>query len=231
MKILPFQHTGYIGRNIKLHCLCAEDAVTVWYKDNQEINEDDEHYQYYSCEGDNTLEIASPELSDIGKYTCKIIKFGKEGESETSCFLTIIGIFKVKGGVQIQFLNVSLDFPHKFVKRLPPKLDLIERSVLALEVITEEDFASIKWYKDEEEIKITRKRNQRLKILSKDCHHILAIEKCVGSDRGVYKVSTNTETSVCDVNVTGKNKMFCSLLESTIYKMPFKRILVTFQVL
>ena len=87
-------------------------------------------------------------------------------------------------------------------------MDLIERSVLALEVITEEDFANVKWFKDEEEIKITRKRNQRLKILSKDCHHILAIEKCIGSDRGVYKVLTNTQTSVCDVNVTGNLAYF-----------------------
>ena len=94
MKIPPFQHIGYIGRNVKLHCLCAEDAETSWYKNDKEINEEDEHYQTYSCEGYHTLEIASPELSDIGKYTCKIIKFGKEGESETSCVLTVIGIFK-----------------------------------------------------------------------------------------------------------------------------------------
>ena len=70
-------------------------------------------------------------------------------------------------------------------------------------MITEENFANVKWYKDDEELKMTRKRNQRLKIVSKDCHHILVIEKCVGSDRGTYSVATNTETTVTSVNVSG----------------------------
>ena len=94
------------------------------------------------------------------------------------------------------------DFPHKYVKRLPQKIDLIERDMLALEVITEESFANVKWLKDDEELKITRKRNQRMKILSKDCHHILVVEKCTVDDGGCYSVSTNTETTSCQVNIT-----------------------------
>ena len=74
--------------------------------------------------------------------------------------------------------------------------------MLALEVITEESFATVKWFKDNEELKISRKRNQRMKILSKDCHHILVLEKCQLNDRGCYSVSTNTETSSCHVNIT-----------------------------
>ena len=82
-------------------------------------------------------------------------------------------------------------------------LDLTEREMIALEVITEENFANVKWYKDDEEIKVIRKRNQRLKLLTKDCHHILLIEKCIGSDRGIYSASTNTETTKCLVNISG----------------------------
>ena len=76
--------------------------------------------------------------------------------------------------------------------------------MLALQVVTQEPFASVKWFKDNEEIKMTRKRNQRLKTVSQDTHHILAIEKCIGSDRGEYSVSTNTETSNCTVNIKGR---------------------------
>ena len=93
LKILPFQQTGYTDRFIKLSCFCSVDAQTIWLKNgNQEIEENDEKYKTYSEEGENILEISSPDANDIGKYTCKIIKFGKEGEDETSCFLNIIGI-------------------------------------------------------------------------------------------------------------------------------------------
>ena len=67
------------------------DAQTVWFKNKEEIGENEEKYKVYSEEGENILEFLSPDASDIGKYTCKIIKFGKEGEDETSCFLNIIG--------------------------------------------------------------------------------------------------------------------------------------------
>lgn len=100
--------------------------------------------------------------------------------------------------------SIFSDFPHRFVKRLQPNLDLTERDMLALQVTTQESFATVKWFKDDEEIKITRKRNPRLKIVTQDCHHILAIEKCIGSDRGQYSVATNTETTTCAVNVSGK---------------------------
>lgn len=74
--------------------------------------------------------------------------------------------------------------------------------MLALEVITEESFATVKWFRGDEELKISRKRNQRMKILSKDCHHILVVEKCAVNDGGCYSVSTNTETSSCHVNIS-----------------------------
>ena len=91
LKILPFQQTGYLGRNARLSCFCSEDAQTSWFKNDQEINEDDERYVTSSSEGEHVLEVLNPELEDIGKYSCRITKFGKEGECETSCFLNIIG--------------------------------------------------------------------------------------------------------------------------------------------
>ena len=88
--------------------------------------------------------------------------------------------------------------------------------MLALEVITEESFATVKWFKDDEEIKITRKRNQRMKLMSKECHHLLLIEKCLPSDTGCYSVSTNTETSSTDVSVAEFPYTFTEKLQDTV---------------
>ena len=88
--------------------------------------------------------------------------------------------------------------------------------MLALEVITEESFATVKWFKDDEEIKITRKRNQRMKLMSKECHHLLLIEKCLPSDTGCYSVSTNTETSSTDVSVAEFPYRFTEKMQDTV---------------
>ena len=42
-------------------------------------------------DGNCELTIREPRIEDTGKYTCKIEEFGKEGESETSCDVTIGG--------------------------------------------------------------------------------------------------------------------------------------------
>ena len=91
MKLLPPVKTGYIGRSLKLSCLCAEDAQVSWFKDEEEINEEDEHLKTSSSEGEHVLEIPAPDVKDSAKYSCKIIKFGKEGESETSSHVEITG--------------------------------------------------------------------------------------------------------------------------------------------
>ena len=91
LKTLPEQVSGYIGRNVKLSCLCAEDAQTVWIKDGDEVDLEDDHITVSSCEGENILEIKSPEECHNGRYTCKILKFGKEGHSDTSCLLNVTG--------------------------------------------------------------------------------------------------------------------------------------------
>ena len=85
--------TGFTNKPVLLSCLCAEDAETVWSKDGEEIDEEEEdHYQVTVTEGENILEILSPMVTDTGRYTCRIVKFGKEGESETECLLNVVGI-------------------------------------------------------------------------------------------------------------------------------------------
>ena len=91
LKLLPANLQGYIGRPLKLSCLCSEDAQVSWFKDEQEINTEDEHLKTKNLEGEHTLEIAHPYGQDSAKYSCKIIKFGKEGECETSSIVTITG--------------------------------------------------------------------------------------------------------------------------------------------
>ena len=41
--------------------------------------------------GEQTLEIKEAEIEDSGKYTCKVMEFGKEGEDETTCDVNIGG--------------------------------------------------------------------------------------------------------------------------------------------
>ena len=90
LKPLPRHQTGYLGRSLRLGCLCAEDAQTRWLKGGEEVTED-ENCHTYREEGESVLQIERLEQSDAGKYTCKIVKFGKEGEDSTSCSLNVIG--------------------------------------------------------------------------------------------------------------------------------------------
>ena len=101
-------------------------------------------------------------------------------------------------------LHTSSDFPHKFVKTLPDTIDLTEKDMFVLKVTTQENFATVRWFKDGEEIKNVRKRSQRMKTISTDCQHILAIEKVLVSDAGSFTAATNTESTSCLLTVAGE---------------------------
>ena len=92
LKPLAPELTGYTNKPVMLSCLCAEDAETVWSREGEEIDPEDDHYQVTVTEGENILEIINPMATDSGRYTCSIVKFGKEGESKTECLLNVVGI-------------------------------------------------------------------------------------------------------------------------------------------
>ena len=87
--------------------------------------------------------------------------------------------------------------------------------MFVLKVTTQENFATVKWFKDGEEIKNVRKRSQRLKTISTECQHILAIESCLVGDAGTYTAVTNTQVTTCVLSVKGESRQ-CSLLLTTI---------------
>ena len=67
------------------------DARVKWYKDGVPVSRSDPNILIESDEGVQTLTIREARLEDTGKYVCKIEEFGKEGDSETTCDVTIGG--------------------------------------------------------------------------------------------------------------------------------------------
>jgi len=47
-------------------------------------------------EGECSLTIREAEPHDSGRYTCKIEEFGKPGDNETNCDVTVGGIFAIQ---------------------------------------------------------------------------------------------------------------------------------------
>jgi hypothetical protein len=52
-------------------------------------------------EGECTLLIREAEPHDSGRYTCRIEEFGKAGENETSCDVTVGGQSKLETALNI----------------------------------------------------------------------------------------------------------------------------------
>ena len=92
-KKLDLKKHGETKKQLKLKCKVDDpNAKIKWYKDGVEIKPSDTDYlMSVDDEGNVTLTIKCAELKDAGKYTCKIEEFGKEGENETSCQVTIGG--------------------------------------------------------------------------------------------------------------------------------------------
>ena len=70
---------------------CLFFVQVKWFKDGKEIKASDTNFLITSNDGVQELEIKCPEKEDSGKYTCKVVEFGKEGEDETTCDVSIGG--------------------------------------------------------------------------------------------------------------------------------------------
>ena len=91
-KKLDKKKNGKTKRKLKLKCKTDNpNAKVKWFKDGKEIKPSDTNFLITSNEGVQELEIKCAEKEDSGKYTCKVVEFGKEGEDETTCDVNIGG--------------------------------------------------------------------------------------------------------------------------------------------
>merc|ERR1712073_116517 len=123
-------------------------------------------------------------VEDTGKYTCKIEEFGKEGDDETTCDVTIG------------------EFPHKFTNKLESK-NCVEDDKVEFKLECEEDDAEVKWYKDGVEIIPDGKR---IKIVEEGKKRKLVIDGCKLEDAGNITAKTNADESSAPLNVAINNQ-------------------------
>lgn len=90
------------------------------------------------------------------------------------------------------------------MKSLQPALRLVEKETMSLLAGTEEEFAIIRWFHNNKELSVGRKRNQRLKITTAGTMHFFCLERCTPADSGVYTAKTNCDETTCEVAVAGK---------------------------
>merc|ERR1711963_674329 len=136
-----------------------------------------------SDEGVQTLTIREARLEDAGNYTCKIEEFGKEGDNETSCDVTIG------------------EFPHKFTSQLQGK-DCVEDDKVEFKIEVEEDDAEVKWFKDGVEIVPDGKR---IVVVKEGKKRKLVINGAKLEDTGNITVKTNADESSAPLNVKVNN--------------------------
>merc|ERR1712226_500563 len=134
-------------------------------------------------EGNVTLTIRKAELKDAGKYTCKIEEFGKEGENETSCQVTIG------------------EKPHKFTNQLEGK-NVVEDDKVEFKLETEDDDAEVKWFKDGQEVVPDGKR---ICVVKEGKKRKLVINGAKLEDAGKITAKTNADETSCDLGVAINN--------------------------
>ena len=134
-KKMEIKKHGVTKKKVKMRCkIDNPEARVKWYKDGVEIKPSDAHFLMEQKEdGEVSLTIRECELEDAGRYTCKIEEFGKPGEDECTCDLTVG------------------EFPHKFTNGLTGK-DCVEDDKCEFKIEVEEDDAEVKWFKDGVEI-------------------------------------------------------------------------------
>merc|ERR1712226_1565405 len=113
----------------------------------------------------------------------KIEEFGKEGDSETTCDVTIG------------------EFPHKFTNGLEGK-NVVEEDKVEFKLECEEDDAEVKWFKDGVEIIPDGKRIQ---IVKEGKKRKLVINGAKMEDAGKITAKTNADETSCDLGVKTNN--------------------------
>jgi len=183
-KKLDKKKNGKTKRKLKLKCKTDNpNAKVKWFKDGKEIKPSDTNFLITSNEGVQELEIKCAEKEDSGKYTCKVVEFGKEGEDETTCDV-----------------NIG-DMQHKFTSELK-SVDCVEDDKCEFKINVEEDDAEVKWFKDGVEIIPDGKRIQVVKEGKK---RKLVINGVKLEDAGKITCKTNADEASADLGVKHNN--------------------------
>ena len=95
------------------------------------------------------------------------------------------------------------EFLHKFSNPLVTQLYMVERETISLMARTEEEFAIVRWFHNNKELVVERKRNQRLKLNTSGTLHLFCLEKSTVADAGTYTARTNADQTSCEVFIEG----------------------------
>jgi len=184
-KKLEAKKHGQTKKPLKIKCKVDNpDARLKWYKDGVEIKPSDPRYlMEVNDDGLVTLTLRDPQLEDAGAYTCKIEEFGKEGENETTCNVTIG------------------EKPHLFTKKLKGK-NVVEDDKVEFKLETEDDDSEVKWFKDGVEIIPDGKR---IVVTSDGKKKKLVIHGAKLEDAGKITAKTNADETSCDLGVKYNN--------------------------
>ena len=92
-KKLEIKKHALTKRELKIKCKVDNPKARIkWYKDGVPVPPSDTNFLMEADDDGNcSLTIREARVEDAGKYTCKIEEFGKEGDSETSCDVTVGG--------------------------------------------------------------------------------------------------------------------------------------------
>ena len=80
---------------------------------------------------------------------------------------------------------------------------MVERETISLMARTEEEFAIVRWFHNDKELVVERKRNQRLKLNTSGTLHLFCLERSTVADSGIYTASTNSDQTSCEVFIEG----------------------------
>jgi len=175
---------GMSKKQLKLKCKVDNpDARVKWYKDGVEIKPSDVRFLISNNEGECCLTIREAEPHDSGRYTCKIEEFGKPGDNETSCDVTVG------------------EYPYKFTTELTGK-DVVEDDHVEFKIEVDEEDGEVKWFKDGVEIIPDGKRIQ---IVKEGKKRKLIINGAKLEDAGKITVKSNADEASADLGVKYNN--------------------------